>query len=67
CESGPKRPRKRPASQKKAGPEAFDDDETPSARDELVARAAKLALKKGKKSGGAGKDDKKAKPRKSGK
>jgi ribonuclease R len=67
-EAGPKRPRKRPASQKKkAGPEAFDDDETPSARDELVARAAKLALKKGEKGSGAGKGDKKAKPRKSGK
>ncbi|MEQ5817464.1 ribonuclease R [Marinobacter sp. NFXS11] len=68
-EPGLKRPRKRPASasSKKKGPEAFDDNETPSARDELVAKAAKLALKKGKKGSGAGKDDKKAKPRKSGK
>ena len=68
-EPGLKRPRKRPASasSKKKGPEAFDDNETPSARDELVAKAAKLALKKGNKGSGAGKDAKKAKPRKSGK
>ena len=68
-EPGLKRPRKRPASasSRKKAPEAFDDNETPSARDELVAKAAKLALKKGKKGSGAGKDDKKAKPRKSGK
>ena len=68
-EPGLKRPRKRPAStsSKKKGPEIFDDNETPSARDELVAKAAKLALKKGKKGSGAGKGDKKGKPRKSGK
>lgn len=47
----PKRPRKRKASSAPAstGPGAFDDDETPSARDELVAQAAKLAVKKDKK------------------
>ncbi|MEC7376690.1 MAG: ribonuclease R, partial [Pseudomonadota bacterium] len=68
-EPGLQRPRKRPASasSKTQKPDDRDDKETPSARDELVAQAAKLALKKGKKGSGAGKADNKAKSRKSGK
>jgi len=61
-----KPPRKRPAKAKATAdsPKA-GSDEPMSARDELVAQAAKLALEKGKKSGKGGKADKPEKKRKS--
>ncbi|MBW4935688.1 ribonuclease R [Marinobacter sp. F4206] len=66
-EAGPKRPRKKTgtAAPEKAGKSSgADKNEPPSARDELVAQAAKLALDKSKKSGKGGKSDKKRKSRK---
>jgi len=64
-----KAPRKRPAASKpspKPKPESSkpNPDEPMSARDELVAQAAKLALDKDKKPGKGGKADKKRKSRK---
>lgn len=56
-----KRPRKRPATDKKP---ASPKDEPMSARDELVAQAAKLALEQDQKPGKGGKAQKKRKSRK---